>query len=78
MAYEIVIRFPDEMRQPLQEVAKAQDRSINWIVKAAVAAWLAAQPVPPPEHARSANSTDDAPASPIPLRQREVQEAGAG
>lgn len=58
MSYEIVIRFPDEMRKPLQQAAKATDRSVNSIVRVAVSAWLDAQPQPVQAPEQSASSQE--------------------
>ena len=64
MSYSIVIRFPDEIQAALQEAARQQDRSINSLVRVAVARYLAAQPTPaqaPEQSASSAGAAPDAP-----------------
>lgn len=78
MSYEIVVRFPDEMREPLQEAAKVNDRSINSLVRVAVAAWLDARQAPIPAPGQSASSSDVVHLSPMPSLQHGLQAAGAG
>lgn len=77
MSYAIMIRFPDEMRQPLQAAALSEERSVNWIVRKAVQAWLAARPTPIPTSAQSASSEAGAPLSPRLSAPREAQAASA-
>jgi hypothetical protein len=77
MSYEIVIRFPDEMRQPLQVAAKGLDRSINSLVRVVVSDWLSSQPEPSPERERSASLAGDVLLSPMPSSRRECQAADA-
>lgn len=39
--YNLIVRFPDELQEPLTAAAQAHDRSINWTVVAAVRRYLA-------------------------------------
>lgn len=77
MSYNIVVRFPDDMCEPLRQAAIFHERSINWIVQAAVADWLDAQPMPIQAGARYAGSASDVPPSPTVPTQRATQAAGA-
>lgn len=77
MSYEIVIRFPDELRKPLQDTARLQDRSVNSLVRVAVAAWLDSQPAPIPTPGQSASSGGDVLLSPTASKQRVSRAASA-
>jgi len=76
MSYNILVRFPDEIRADLSASAQAHDRSINWIVRAAVAEFLARQE-PTPERARSASLAGDVPLAPTFSARREARAASA-
>jgi len=54
--YTLQVRFPEVLRPRLQQVAKITERSLNWLVVAAVTQYLAQLPLPatpptlPPEN----------------------------
>ena len=75
MSHRIGVRFRDDINDALRATARKHDRSINWIVQAAVVEWLAAQREPIQEATQSASSMHGAPLPPTLSAPREHLEA---
>lgn len=74
--YNLIVRFPDELQEPISTAAKQDDRSINSFVVTAVRRYLA-ELAPAQADIQSASSMSGAFSLPVQQAQREVQmEAG--
>lgn len=38
--YNLLVRFPENMREAMREAARADERSVNWLIVAAVRRYL--------------------------------------
>jgi len=74
--YSIIVRFPDELQDPIASAAKVTDRSINGFVVASVRRHLA-HLAPSPADTLSASSEIGAFVSPVLTAGYEVQAASA-
>ena len=72
MSYNLLTRFPDSYREPLQAAADESGDSLNLIVVEAVAQYLREQHRQVPSLAKSGRVAVGVPASPTPYKRHVV------